>query len=902
MSTPLVTTARKSRGIILTEQAVEILNQALDQWWERSEERQFSRTKKLTREMKASALGLEMKTVDKVFRRIPVDAVTLQAAFDRLKIQPPFTRERYCVAALPTDPPNRLANSNLPSMPTRCIGRHSEIAAVRGLLESSRLVTLTGTAGVGKTRLAIQIGEEESGQFTDGVWFVDLTGLARDDTPEAVIQKIAMTWGIREVLDRPLIQSLADYLSPKALLIILDNCEHLLSACASLAQQLLSSCAHLRILATSRENLNILFERPYLVPPLSVPELSASPDAAADTVPHLLKYDSVRLFVERAGSLYPDFRVTTENAHRLALICYRLEGIPLALELAAARVSSMPLDHLESELRHCLQFLTGGSRTALPRQQTLRGALDWSYDLLNGQEQTLLRRLSVFAGGCSREAVERVCSDAEVAAEAMVDLLDSLVKKSLVLYQEWKGAGRYRLLEPVRQYCQEQLAASGEQAALQTRHMLYFLDLAERVEPKLTTSTQAEWLERLAIEQGNLSAALARSYTTGHTEISLRFCGSLGRFWLRRGDITEGRRWCSLALTLRDTSLYIAERAKTLYSAGALAYFLGDSTAALAYLDESLSLFRQTNDKRGIASCHLLQGHAVPDLVLTATYYKESLSVAQEIEDPQSIALALNGLGNLYFYRGDYANGLVYLRRSLRLFRKTGDIFNIANVLKNLGAHVYQQGEYAAMTTYLHESLALFRQLESPSGIAATLEYLAYVALDQEDNELALHYLDECEAIYRSIGNQDGIAYCLNHRGAIAQSRHDIPSAETLYHEALSIFQEVGTKTGMAASLRLIADLLAQSDERERAVTIWAGASTIWAEYGTRSARSKQEAHERLLAQTRQTLGEARFAVARDIGQRMTGDAIIEYALDYIWVDPKRFTGHGSTHATLNPL
>jgi predicted ATPase/transcriptional regulator with XRE-family HTH domain len=488
------------------------------------------------------------------------------------------------------------AASNLTDLPvpmTSFIGRARELAAVKQRFSSARLLTLTGPGGCGKTRLALQAAAELADKFADGVCFVELAPLG---DPRLVPQSVASALGVREEPTRPLPVTLIDTLHRRQLLLVLDNCEHLIAACAELAHILLSACPQLHVLATSREVLGVAGEMAWRVPPL------ASPDPQRPVpVEHLLQYEAVQLFVERARTVQPTFTVTERNAAAVAQVCHRLDGIPLAIELAAARVKVLTVEQIAARLDDRFRLLTGGSRIALPRQQTLQAAIDWSYDLLSEPERRLWRRLSVFAGGWTLEAAEAVCAGAGLDAAEVLDRLTSLVDKSLVTVDAMAGEARYRLLETIRQYGREKLERSGEAAVIRRQHLEWHVGLAERAEPELTGPDQAVWLEKLEAEHDNLRAALEWSQVEAQGEqIGLRVAAALWRFWLVHGHLREGRRWLE-GMLAGSPEAWPAVRAKALYGAGALAEDQGDYAAARAFFAESLALRRELLDAGAFA-------------------------------------------------------------------------------------------------------------------------------------------------------------------------------------------------------------------------------------------------------------------------------------------------------------
>ncbi|MGH2387840.1 MAG: ATP-binding protein, partial [Chloroflexota bacterium] len=503
-------------------------------------------------------------------------------------------------------PPNRRAPQsahpcNLPLALTSFIGREQELATVRQLLRETRLLTLTGAGGCGKTRLALQVADALPAGYPDGVWLLELASLT---SPELVPRAVTTVLGLPAHTGRLHLATLIDFLRPKQLMLVLDNCEHLVGACAELATALLQACGGLRILATSREGLEAPGETTYLVPSLAVPDpwQMVPPEV-------LLGYAAVRLFVERARARRIDFAITPWNAAAVVRICRRLDGIPLAIELAAARIDSMPVDGIAVRLDDCFQLLTGGPRTALPRQKTLRATLDWSYGLLSPPEQTLLSALSVFAGGWTLDAAEAVGGGDGAEARAVLDCLAGLVRKSLVLIEERPdrraGEARYRLLDTVRQYGQERLAAAGGTEGPCDRHLGWYLALAEKAELGLTGSEQVVWLDRLESEHDNLRAALGWARESGQVALDMRLAGALGRFWWMHGHLSEGRRWLEglVAQPGNDETEPTAPAAVVVFWAGVLAASQGDYGHAMAFYQDSLALFRAIGDTRQSAEC-----------------------------------------------------------------------------------------------------------------------------------------------------------------------------------------------------------------------------------------------------------------------------------------------------------
>jgi predicted ATPase/class 3 adenylate cyclase len=635
--------------------------------------------------------------------------------------------------------------NNLSQQVTSFIGREKEIEAVKSLLGKTRLLTLTGSGGCGKTRLGLQVAAEVLDQFPEGAWLVELAPLA---IASLVPQTVANSLGVTEEAGKPILQTLTEQLKTRRLLLLLDNCEHLLDACAHLADALLRLCPNVKILTTSREGLGIAGETTYRVPSLSLP------DPKRDTTPEQIgTYESVRLFIERACAAQPAFSVTNQNAPALAAMCRRLDGIPLAIELAAARARSLSVEEINSKLDQRFRLLTGGSRTALPRQQTLRSLIDWSYDLLSDPEKSLLQRVSVFAGGWTLESAEQVCSSSGDGIEdwEVLDLLTGLADKSLVGFEQRDGKTRYGLLETVRQYGRDRLLESGENEAIRARHRDHFLSLAEQAEPELTGSNQVAWMERLEVEHDNLRAALEWSAREpGGAEAGLRISGAISRFWIIRGHLSEGRMHLERALGREDPQSRTKERAKALNGAGNILRWQGDYVAARTPFEESLEIRREIGDQLGVARSlgNLgLVSHMHGDYTTAQSLSEESLAISRKLGDRWGIALTLGNLGEYSYYAGAYAAARAFQEEALAIQRELNDQWGIANALKNLGDVAQEQGEYAAARAFQQESLTVFKELGDRWGIAEVLHGLGVAAGGQGHADRAARLWGAAEAI-----------------------------------------------------------------------------------------------------------------------------------------------------------
>lgn len=673
--------------------------------------------------------------------------------------------------------------NSLPVPLTSFIGREQEIVQIKSLLASNRLLTLTGAGGCGKTRLALQVaGDFHASNWHDIGW-VELAALA---DPALVVQAVAAALGVREQADQLLEAVLAEALRPRKLLLVLDNCEHLVVACADLTEKLLWACPDLRILATSREALGIAGETTWRVPTLSVPD-TTSVSAPDD----LALYSASRLFIERARAVSPGFALTREQARSVAHICQRLDGVPLAIELAAARINVLSVEQIGARLDDCFALLTAGKRTALPRHQTLRAAIDWSYDLLSEEEQRLFYRLAVFAGGCTLEAVEGICTDNDIAPGAALDLLAHLVDKSLVQVEEYHSTARYRLLETIRRYALEKLQAQEETLGVQRRHRDWYLALAIAAEPSLVGQL-ASWVERLEREHDNIRAALAWSLEQEEAAIAAQIGSALWRFWLLRGYLSEGRRWLEQALA--GFSELSSARANALFAAGILASYQGDYQQADHLLEQSLALGRALGDQERIAFALLRMGMLAHDqgrYTEATGLLEESLVLMRAIGNIRA-RLVLASLGINLLYQGEYKRARELCEESLALAREHGDTWSIAGALTDLGLIVLEQGDYAQARALCEKSLAIRRQLGDRGGSAHTLAFLGRIALRQGALEEAWHCYQESLALRRETGEQEGIATALEGLAEVAAGETQAVTAVQVLSAAAALRQKLG--------------------------------------------------------------------------------------------------------------
>jgi non-specific serine/threonine protein kinase len=699
------------------------------------------------------------------------------------------------LAAIPTDGRQLTASfHNLPAEVTSFIGREKEIGEVRRLLAGTRLLTLTGSGGTGKTRLALRAAVDVQGDFPDGVWLVDMAPLS---DPDLVAQSVASALGIRDKPGEPLTRRITDALHYKNLLLILDNCEHLIGAVANLAESMLQVCPDIKLLVTSREVIGISGERAYRVPSLSLPPVGVQAPLLADLA---IQYEAVRLFVDRAATIRSDFALTDANTAAVVQICQQLDGVPLALELAAARVRTLGVEQIAARLDDRFRLLTGGSRTALPRQQTLRALIDWSWDLLSAEEKLLFRRLSVFVSGWTLEAAEFVVagpdasqpsSQSQTSPLDVLELLTRLVDKSLVVVEEHDGVIRYRMLETIRQYGREKLVEAGEAEVkdLRGRQLAFFLKLAESAEPALRGSDQVTWLARLELEHDNLRAGLnwvGVAVGSGYaSETALRLAGALARFWYLHGYWSEGRAWLRQALLAEPLPEMASEgwrraRARAL---AALGWLMDENGEDLPLYEESLALYRGLGDRAGMA-------------------------------------YALRGLGAGLLNRGEHEQSLVRLNEALDLYRGLSDPWGIAITQYNRGWLAVYQDNAARAAAIWEESLAAFRQTGDRWGIAVTLGALSYIARQRGDYARAVALSEESLGYFREVGDNAGIATSLNRLGIIAFRRGDYRQAVSLIEEGIPLKRELGEQLGLSDDFALLGLIAGYQGEYDRA-TAW---------------------------------------------------------------------------------
>ncbi len=717
--------------------------------------------------------------------------------------------------------------NNLPSLElTSFVGRERELVEIKRLLSASRLVTLVGPGGAGKTRLALEVAADLIEKFTHGAWLIELAPLS---DPAVIVQVVATIFGVRE-MGRPLLDSLVDYLRTRDLLLVLDNCEHLIAAAAHTAHTLLRACPGLRIMATSREALGTAGEVVYRVPSLSMPD-----PRHVVSLDQLTQFDATRLFVERAAISSPQYVLTDAHAPLVAQISRRLDGIPLAIELAAARVKVLTVDQIARRLDDRFRLLASGSRTGLTHHQTLRATVDWSYDLLTEDERLMFRRLSVFAGGFALEAAEAVCAGDGLAADDVLDLLARLVDKSLAIAEAMDGDIRYRMLETIRHYSLERLVESGEAANVQRRHLDWHLSMAQQAEAALQGPEQLIWLDRLERDYDDLRAALqwARAEEAA-VEPGARLAAALHRFWALRGYLREGREWLERLLE-NGVSVAPSTRARAAYGAGLLAFNQGDYGRAETLSRESMSLYRGLGDAAGIALSLNTLGIVARnrgDYKGARALLEESLALSRQANHKWALAEALNTLGVTVRRQGDRAAATTMFEESLGLWRGLGDRWGLAVSLGHLGVVARQHSNYERARALHEESLALRRQLGDRRLVAADLNSLGVVARHLGSYDQARSLLEESLALSRELGDKLNIAATLCTLGLVAHRQGDGDRAAALLQEGLSVSREQGDKLNTAAALCNLGFVAAAASDSERAGTLHREGLALYRELG----------------------------------------------------------------------
>ena len=765
--------------------------------------------------------------------------------------------------------------TNLPHPLTPLFGREEVQQAVRTRLARPRvrMLTLTGAPGVGKTRLALALGSDVLEEFTHGVCFVPLAPIS---DPDLVISAIAHALGLQEYGKRPLFDYLSAFLRTKQLLLLLDNFEQVLPA-APLLSDLLMACPELKILVTSRAVLHLEGEYVYKVPPLAVPDVQHLP--AQDS---LSQVASVALFAEQAQANQSDFELTGDNAAAIAEICVLLDGLPLALVLAAARLKVLPPRALLARLSQGFEVLTGGRRDAPAHQQTLRATITWSYNLLSAEEQSLFRYFCSFVGGCTLEAAEAVGLAASESITPILDVVSSLVDNSLlVLWEQEAGKPRLYMLQTIREYGLEALAACGELERARNAHAAYYLALAGRAGSALRGAEQGSWAEQLERDHENIRAAMQWLLDHHEIEQTLRLATALQQFWFLRGYLSEGRRFLEQALEAASADQGVASSqvwASALYTAGYLAFYHNDPGQAIVLLEESERLSRQLQDKQGIASALTYLGaitHNRGEVAAAATMHEEALRLCKEAGENNTLAELLGILGLRSLSHGEYMKARELLEESLLLSKEVGNVWLTATMLYLLGWEAYEQGEYTHARMLTEESLAHYRTLGKPMLFMEALIIYAYELLALGDKLTARTLLEEALSLSRELESQDDSARALCGLGYLTLRQGDLVRARTHYEECITTLQGrwivVRLKWALASSLEGLGEIASAVGQAAWTVRLFAAANAVRSAHGYYSPLGKKQPfYDQTLAAARAQFGEKTFDALWAEGQQLT--------------------------------
>jgi predicted ATPase/transcriptional regulator with XRE-family HTH domain len=815
-------------------------------------------------------------------QRVP-DAATLQALFVpalHLAHEPQWV-ERFLELARQARlgelaaPATTVTPNNLPASLTTFIGREKEQAEILQLTGTHRLVTLTGSGGVGKTRISMQVGRQVLDEYADGVWLAELAPLGDS---ELLPQTVASVFGIlTQSATTSYTQLLINFLRSRTALLILDNCEHLLDASAHFADVLLKHCPQLKILATSREALGILGEIVYPMPSLGLPDIQ-------QTLEKFRRYESVRLFEERARLAQPDFQLTLENASSVAQICSRLDGIPLAIELAAARVNMFSTAQIAARLDDRFHLLTAGSRTALPRQQTLRASIDWSWNLLSGPERALLRRLTVFAGEWTLEAAESVCiGEGDIESREVSELMTQLVAKSLVIVDRQPGRERrFHLHETIRQYAHEKLVEADEHANSRSQLLNYFLELSERAELALHGPNQMEWYQRLTDERDNLRVALAHASRSGTSaadlEAGLSISAKLVDYWVA-SDYREGLRWSTEFIQNPASQNLPLARAKALMTQGWLLWSMQQFEAVRSIAEECLAVFRSYGDQLGEYDGLILMGnmqHYAGDIEQRAEFARQALALARSRDDGVRQAFALFILG---WDQRDHQRARKYLEEAVVLFRQAGDWRFLAQALGVLGLTVLSNGDLASAEEFLGEAYKV-NQRTNGSAMEYVLTGKGILCMLRGEDGQARRYLQMNIDNLEKMGNRVGVLWGRARLGYVALREGSVAEAQQLLVDTIENFHTTGNKNGLAFAVDQMASLYVTIDKPDVAARLIGWSDATRKEIGDPRPRLEQDDLDRASAAIKTKIGPSAFEVAYNSGRKMTLTEAVALALE----------------------
>jgi predicted ATPase/DNA-binding SARP family transcriptional activator len=764
--------------------------------------------------------------------------------------------------------PEPAAEPRLPTETTSFVGREAELSTIEELLRLSRLVTLTGPGGSGKSRLALRAGGRAAGQYAGGVWLVELAPIS---VPELVVPAVALALSAREEPGATLLDSVTARLRDSQTLLILDNCEHLLDAAADMIAALLPRCPGLRILATSQARLSVSGEATWPVPPLTVPGPGVQdPQAAAAA-------ESVRLFCDRATLARPGFALTAANAAAVSDICRQLDGIPLAIELAAARVSALTAAQLAARLDDRFRLLTGGSRVGLPRHRTLEAAIEWSHDLLSEAERVCFRRMAVFAGGCTIDAVEAVGPDDVLPLDAVFETVTALVDRSLLTTEERFGSMRYGMLESIHQYALRRLAEAGEDTDLRQRHLAWLLDFAGQAD--LDGPDQGAWLDLLEAELDNFQAGLEWSLAPpgqrpgGDPAVALAIAGSLAPCWVVRGPVAVGRGVLAAALTAAGPAADRRRRAIALDGAGQLAAVQADQDAQRRAQEESLAIWRELGDAARIASClgDLGAGaHVRGDYPAASSLYAEALKVAGDAGDTQRMALALSGLGRLALHQGDPDQATAYYLDSMARFRDVGDLRRATLILGNLGVVATHLGDLELARQRLEEHLGNARLLGDLKLTGGAMTNLGLVAYQLGDLDWAADLHQQALDLSGQLGDGRLACVAMTNLGLVAARRQDYDTAARFHLRSLDLAETIGERRSIAEILEELAGVESAAGSAERAATLFGASQALREDIGAPTLGADLARLSDALAAAAGALGDQAFAAAHQAGRAMS--------------------------------
>ena len=824
---------------------------------------------------------LSPTTLQLVEQHLPEGTYLQDLGEHRLKdLQRPSHLFQLSVEGLPAEFPSLKtldsAPNNLPIQPTPFIGREKEVAEITRLLQRPdvRLVTLTGPAGVGKTRLAMQVAAELSEQFPNGLFLVPLATITDS---EQVVLAMLQTLSISESSGQTPLEQFKTSLKEKQLLLLVDNFEQVIEAATVLAD-LLTACPKLKMLVTSRMALRLQAEHEFAVPPLRLPRSKRLPDLLI-----LSQYEAVALFIQRALAVKPDFQVTNANAPAVAAICARLDGLPLAIELAAARVKHFSPQTLLARLEQGLSVLSGGARDLPARQQTLRGAIAWSYDLLSSEEQRLFRHLAVFVDGWDLDAAEAICMARGGLSADMLEGLAELLDKSLLRQEEQaEGETRFWMLQTLREFGLEQLAQSGELEATRQAHAEYYLQLAEEARPSLQATGQGRWMARLEQEHENLRAALVwllaqaregSEHRTQQAERALRFCNAVSRFWTIRGYIREGQHFLEQALAFRE-SVSVPMRARALYTAADLAWVLDDLERTERWCSESLELCQELGDTVGMADALLLLGTcdwARGRYLLAQTQLQEATTLYQELGEHWKRGRCLTQLARISTVQGEYDEARELLEQSLAFYRTLGDKERLGWVLYLLARLLFLSGrDSAAARSLTEQSLTLLQEIDNPWERAYPLVLLGQLNLQQDEQAQARELFEEGRSAFKEAGDHAGMAEALIGLASVATMQGDFVAASNLYMESFPILQRIPYQELIPSCMEGLASVAAAQGELVGAARLWGASEALREAIGTSIPPVYRPSYQQAVAAARSQLGEEDFARAWVQGRRMS--------------------------------